>query len=332
MELYEYARPELMSGKKILYVHGFASSGQNGTVNTMRLLLPEAEIIAPDLPVSPKEAVALLKSICDNEHLDLIIGTSMGAMMTEQLIGYDRILVNPAFHLADTILKNNGLGRQEFHSARNDGQTSFIVTKGLLEEFREVSSACFSNVSEGNVYGLFGINDTMVNCFDEFASHYRNAIRFDGEHYLNDSAFLHSVLPVIQWIDDCQQKKGKKVVLVAVENVLMDMRNEEPCNGAVKAFNRLSEAYETYIHSNLPPNEPETASKMQSWAYGHIGVRAWDRVLISSHKDMIMADYLIVPEGENVGDGFMGTVIRYGSEQFRGWDDIVTFFDRLGGQ
>ncbi len=44
MELYEYARPALMAGKKILYVHGFASSGQNGSVKTLRLLMPQAEV------------------------------------------------------------------------------------------------------------------------------------------------------------------------------------------------------------------------------------------------------------------------------------------------
>ena len=38
MELYEYARPGLMAGKKVLYVHGFASSGQTGSVKTLRLL------------------------------------------------------------------------------------------------------------------------------------------------------------------------------------------------------------------------------------------------------------------------------------------------------
>ena len=43
MELYEYARPGLMAGKKVLYVHGFASSGQTGSVHTLRLLLPDLE-------------------------------------------------------------------------------------------------------------------------------------------------------------------------------------------------------------------------------------------------------------------------------------------------
>ena len=63
MELYEYARPDIMSGKKILYLHGFASSGQNGTVKTMGTLLPSAEIIAPDIPVEPVEAMDMLKKL-----------------------------------------------------------------------------------------------------------------------------------------------------------------------------------------------------------------------------------------------------------------------------
>ena len=138
MELYEYARPGLMAGKTILYVHGFASSGQTGSVATLRLLLPGATVIAPDLPVEPEEAMELLRDIVSAEKPDLIIGTSMGGMYSEMLYGIDRIIVNPAFQLADTLLKNNGLGRREFHNKRSDGETSFLVTKTLLEHFREV--------------------------------------------------------------------------------------------------------------------------------------------------------------------------------------------------
>ena len=96
MELYEYARPHLMAGKKILFVHGFASSGQTGSVATLRLLLPGATVLAPDLPVEPSEAMELLRGLVASEHPDLIIGTSMGAMYSEMLYGTDRILVNPA--------------------------------------------------------------------------------------------------------------------------------------------------------------------------------------------------------------------------------------------
>ena len=55
--------PELMKGKKILYVHGFGSSGQSGTVTRIREVLPQAEVIAPDLPIEPQEALQLLKHL-----------------------------------------------------------------------------------------------------------------------------------------------------------------------------------------------------------------------------------------------------------------------------
>ena len=75
--------PELFDGKKIMYVHGFGSSGQSGTVSRIREVLPNAEVIAPDLPIRPQEALDLLNRTCAAERPDLIIGTSMGGMYAE---------------------------------------------------------------------------------------------------------------------------------------------------------------------------------------------------------------------------------------------------------
>ncbi len=359
MELYEYARPDLMAGKKILYVHGFASSGQNGTVKAMGVLLPNAEIIAPDLPVEPAEAMSLLHKICDTSHPDLIIGASMGGMYAEQLRGYDRILVNPAFHLADTLLKNNGLGRQEFHNQRRDGQTSFLVNKGLIEAFREVSSHCFEgmdndaadpdnfgamNDERERVYGMFGVNDTLVTgTFGLFSSYYPNAIHFDGAHYLDDSVFLHCVLPVIERIDDRQEGRSKPVMLVTLTDTLMDVRNGEahgldvenmePYGSAVKAFAALSRHYKPYILLSGSYNEPERIPALYRWVEKRIGVPAWDRVIVSNRKDMLLGDYLIDRYPERFGTGdFMGTVLHFGEEPFKTWEEVLTYFDRLGGQ
>ena len=329
MELYEYARPGLFAGKKILYVHGFASSGASGTVGRMRLLLPKASVIAPDLPVDPHEALQLLKDICTREKPDLIVGTSMGGMFTEQLAGYDRICVNPALHLADTILKNNGLGKQEFHNIRQDGQTSFMVTKALLEDYREVSDGRFSIVEPERVYGLFGTHDTMVDCFDEFAAHYPLAIHFDGEHQLNDRAFLWSLLPVMQWIDDKQEGRSKRTLLVELDDVLRDMRNDLPIGEAFKVFHKLSEAYDTYIVCREDPNKPDLWGENVRWAENHIGVPSWNRVLIGNHPELLMGDYLLSRQG---CEDFMGTVLRFGEDPFSTWADVQTFFDRLGGQ
>ncbi|MBR2748102.1 MAG: esterase, partial [Bacteroidales bacterium] len=288
MELYEYARPGLFAGKKILYVHGFASSGASGTVGRLRLLLPQATVIAPDLPVDPHEAISLLKDLCARENPDLIVGTSMGGMYTEQLTGYDRICVNPALHLADTILKNNGLGKQEFHNVRQDGQTSFMVTKALLEDYRAVSDNRFSVVEPDRVYGLFGTRDTMVNCFDEFAAHYPQSIHFDGEHQLNDHTFLWTLLPVMQWIDDRQEGRAKRTLMVEMDDVLRDTRNDLPVGEAFKVFHHLSELYDAYIVCREDPNKPERWGENLEWASAHIGVPAWNRVLVGNHPELLM--------------------------------------------
>lgn len=329
MELYEYARPGLFAGKKILYVHGFASSGASGTVGRLRLLLPQATVIAPDLPVDPHEAISLLKDLCTRENPDLIVGTSMGGMYTEQLTGYDRICVNPALHLADTILKNNGLGKQEFHNVRQDGQSSFMVTKALLEDYRAVSDNRFSVVEPDRVYGLFGTRDTMVNCFDEFAAHYPQSIHFDGEHQLNDHTFLWTLLPVMQWIDDRQEGRAKRTLMVELDDVLRDTRNDLPIGEAFKVFHHLSELYDAYIVCRENPNKPERWGENLEWASAHIGVPAWNRVLVGNHPELLMGDYLLTRQG---CAGFLGTVLKFGEDPFRTWADVQTFFDRLGGQ
>ena len=157
-----------MEGKKIMYVHGFMSAGSTHTAQILRDILPEATVIAPDLPIHPAEAMDLLHSLADSEHPDLIIGTSMGGMYTEMLYGYDRICVNPAFEMGTTILKNNMLGKQTYQNPRQDGVQDAIVTKALQKEYEEITTHCFSHVDaaeQSRVYGLFGDADPVVHTF-----------------------------------------------------------------------------------------------------------------------------------------------------------------------
>ena len=77
---------------KLIYFHGFASSGASGTVQLLRKMLPSAEVIAPDIPVDPEEALPFLKDLVEAEQPDVIVGTSMGGM-------YNRCMVIYAFAL-----------------------------------------------------------------------------------------------------------------------------------------------------------------------------------------------------------------------------------------
>lgn len=325
---------EIMKGKKILYVHGFSSSGQSGTVVKIREMLPGATVVAPDLPLHPAEAMDLLHHTCETENPDLIIGTSMGGMYAEMLYGYDRILVNPAFQMGDTMLKHGMLGKNTFLNPRQDGVQEFIVTKALVEEYKEITAKCFAGVTEeesrDRVYGLFGDEDPVVHTRDLFSQHYRNAISFHGEHRMNDKILLHSVLPVVQWIDDRQEHRERPIIYVSIDT-LRDARGNQ-MSSAMKAFRYLFEYYAMYIVAPSPAYNPEYIAGVMRWAEDVVNVPAWQHLVFTNRKDLIYGDYLIDPSDEYGAADFMGTLIKFGSDTFKTWEEIIEFFSRLGGQ
>lgn len=326
--------PEIMKGKKILYVHGFSSSGQSGTVVKICEMLPGATVVAPDLPLHPAEAMDLLHHTCETENPDLIIGTSMGGMYAEMLYGYDRILVNPAFQMGDTMLKHGMLGKNTFLNPRQDGVQEFIVTKALVEEYKEITAKCFAGVTEeesrDRVYGLFGDEDPVVHTRDLFSQHYRNAISFHGEHRMNDKILLHSVLPVVQWIDDRQEHRERPIIYVSIDT-LRDARGNQ-MSSAMKAFRYLFEHYAMYIVAPSPAYNPEYIAEVMRWAEDVVNVPAWQHLVFTNRKDLIYGDYLIDPSEEYGAADFMGTLIKFGSDTFKTWEEIIEFFSRLGGQ
>ena len=321
----EHVIPSLMSGKKVLYVHGFASSGKSGTAANLRLLMPGCEVLCPDIPIHPAEAIDMLRSICSEQHPDLIIGTSMGGMYAEMLHGYDRILINPAFEIGSTILKHNMLGKIEFYSPRADGMKDFMMTRQLQEEYAEITRHCFSNTaSDGVVYGLFGRHDDMVDTYDLFASHYSNAIRFDGGHHADDSVIIHSLTPVIRWIDDRQNGRQREVMYVCLENVIR--RNGLLLPSAMKGLERLAAIYDLHIVAMAPTNNSDYCREVVTWADEHLGVALWNRVVMTNHPALLYGDFMIAPADN---DGFIGTVLTFGQPPFKTWDELIEYFDRL---
>ena len=231
--------PDLMADKKIMYVHGFLSSGQSGTVKMLQELMPNATLVAEDIPVHPEEAVTMLQKMVETEKPDLIIGTSMGGMFTEMLKGYDRILVNPAFEMGNTM--SSMTGKQEFQNPRKDGVQELMVTKGLIKEYKDITTRCFQDITpeeQARVYGLFGDKDPVVHTFDLFHEHYPNAIRFHGEHRLIDKVAFHYLSPVIRWIDDKQNGTERPIVYIDFD-ALHD--------NYMKATSSMHKAYEMLI-------------------------------------------------------------------------------------
>ena len=320
--------PALMKGKKILYVHGFGSSARSGTVTRLREMLPSANVVAFDLPVDPHEAIALLHHKQDEEHPDLIIGTSMGGMYAEQLNGTDRILVNPAFHIADTMGAHGMVGKQTFLNPREDGVQEFIVTKAMVKEYRAVQEQCFADVSKkGEVWGLFGDEDPLVHTYPVFMEHYNRGIWFHGEHRMNDRIFSDAVIPVIRWIDDQQEGRERPVIYIAID-ALRDERGQQR-SSAMKAFKYLLESYNLFIIAASPSYDADYIKGVQEWAKDTVSVPAFGHLIFTNQRNLLLGDYLIdaIPCKD-----FMGTQLHFGDDTFKTWEEIIEFFSRLGGQ
>ncbi len=322
--------PELLKGKKLLYVHGFASSGQSGTVRRLRTVFPSATVLAPDLPVHPEEAIALLRQTCADEQPDLILGTSMGGMYTEQLRGFDRICTNPALCIADTMHDHGLTGTQTFQNPRLDGVQSFYVDKAMVKEYRTVSERRFEGLDEADsqrVFGLFGDEDTLVDTFDLFHAHYPNAIHFHGEHRMDDRSFMHSVLPVIRWIDDRQEHRERPIIYIGIET-LIDPRRL-PTASSQKAVRLLIENYQVFFVAPALSSVQSFFGTTLAWLEQYINVPAWGHTVFTNQRHLLYGDYLI--ETAKTKDA-MATTILFGSDTFKTWDDIIDYFDRLGGQ
>ncbi len=323
--------PDLMAGRKIMYVHGFGSSAQSGTVTRIRQALPKADVVAYDLPVEPHEALQLLRQRCCDEQPDLIIGTSMGGMYAEQLYGFGRILVNPAFRIADTMREHGLTGKQTFFSPRQDGVQEFFVDKPLVKAYREVSEQCFSGAAdEGEqerVWALFGDKDDLVDTWDLYSDHYRHAIRFHGGHRMDDHSFMHAVVPVIRRISDRLSDVQRPIIYIGIET----MRDAfgKPLSSMLKAIYMLIEHYHVYFVAPNPSHRHGQTAEVQAWLEQEVSTPAYNRVVFTNQRHLLYGDYLIARQPDKE---FMGTGIAFGSDEFKTWETIITYFERLGGQ
>ena len=190
-----------MERRKMMYVHGFASSGSSGTVMALRKHMTGWEVIAPDLPVDPFEALGLLHNIVATENPEIVVGTSMGGMYTQQLWGVPRIVVNPSFEMSRSLLFGK-MGRNKYMSKRKDGATEFRIDKAVVERFKLMEKEQFSGINEQEkqlVIGLFGDKDPVVQFQPLMASLYgeERCRWFRGEHRLNDDIVRKVLIPLL---------------------------------------------------------------------------------------------------------------------------------------
>lgn len=192
--------------RQVVYLHGLSSSGQSTTAQRLRRTLAKHEVISPDIPVQPEVAVTELKRLATMLRPDaIIVGTSMGGMFAQLFRGFHRILINPSFHVSAHLSEKVGR-RLPFHNPRVDGVKDFEVTAKLVKKYEKLEEKQFDpkfgiigKNSDGPelVSAFFGTQDTVVNCKDEYLSHYGDATDFKGGHRLDPNTTIELIVPKI---------------------------------------------------------------------------------------------------------------------------------------
>ena len=180
---------------------------------------------------------------------------------------------------------------------------------------------------QSRVYGLFGDKDPLVNTFDLFRSHYPNAMHFHGEHQLIDKVAIHYLVPLVRRIDDRQEGRERRIVYIALD--AMKDAYGKPRSSMHKAYEALLEHYDVYVIAPAPTNDHKAITDAQTWCEEYLSTPAHDRLVFTNEMNLVYGDYLITTQPS---DSFMGTVIQLGTDEMKTWEEVITFFSRLGGQ
>ena len=183
--------------KKILFLHGFYASGQCIPAVALREAFEgRAEVITPDLPMHPKEAIRFIRELIEDEQPDLLIGNSCGAFyaqMVAPVVGIPALLGNPHFRMTEFLKPR--IGEHQYKSPRKDGKQNFVIDEALIEEFAEMEAIQFLDKPIGKaerdncrpdfqdrIWGLFGEQDTLAHFEPLFLQHYKRSFHFPGGH------------------------------------------------------------------------------------------------------------------------------------------------------
>lgn len=173
--------------KKILFLHGFYASGQ--CVPALALcdaFKGRADVLTPDLPMHPKEAISFIRELIDKEKPDLLVGNSCGsfyAQMVAPVVGIPALLGNPHFKMTEFLRER--IGQHQYKAPRKDGKQDFTIDEALIGEFAEVETTQFDSCNplcKDRIWGLFGERDTLAHFEPLFLKHYERSFHFPGGH------------------------------------------------------------------------------------------------------------------------------------------------------
>lgn len=189
--------------EKLLFVHGLASSGSYKLGDILRILLKPVQLLSPDFPIDPDQALSQLRHLIETEQPDLVVGLSWGGFLVQQLRGQRRVVINPDFAISGML--ETLVGEVKYLSPRQDGATSFTVTPALCARYRELEASQFDGIDkakEALILGFFADHDQVVRHRAIFEKAYPGrSVNYPGTHLPTFPEVKTSIAPeILRWL------------------------------------------------------------------------------------------------------------------------------------
>jgi predicted esterase YcpF (UPF0227 family) len=182
---------------KIIYIHGFMSSGESEKAKQLREYFPNATIISPDFSPSPKEVIQQLHNIIAiNIQPTIAVGTSLGGFYALYLACVYDI---PAFIINPSLEPHISLqGKVGLHKRYNTGN-DYNFTAECLNEMKHVFDSLHKAERETSNLNFYLSGDDEVLDFEKLNFYFPNRRllkRFDNAGHRFSK--FSEVLPDIQ--------------------------------------------------------------------------------------------------------------------------------------
>ena len=330
--------------KRILFIYGFGGSPESTFCHLIREALPEDEydVLCPEYPQEDVEkSISFLEDYIEQEHCDLVIGTSLGGFFTLCLsTSLPRVVLNPCMKPSVELPKLK---------PRPDHPDDKLANKVMIDACRKHEDEVnlrLKNRSFKNI-GLFAENDELLGTKykKEFKAYYDDARSMPGGHHGNKEA-----IPVI-----CQAIKDalKPILFIDMDNVLADFKgyvehslkseirertkdlDEIPgifaqfpvVEGVKEALTILQEKYDLYVLTTSPWNNPTALQDKQNWLKLHFCDMFNKRVIFSHQKHFcLLPGAWLVDDRPNHGACLFGDHwLKFGEGRYKTWKEIKDF-------
>ena len=261
--------------KTILFLHGFYASGQCVPAVALREAFAEtAHVLTPDLPLHPHEAISFIRSICDEEKPDVIVGNSCGAFYAQMIAPaacVPALLGNPHFRMSAFLRER--IGRHQYKAARADGRQDFTIDEQLVSEFEQIEAHQFDGctpLAAERVWGLFGTEDTLAYFEPLFLQRYTHSFHFPGGHTPTAEQVRLWYVPLIQKLLDAggrlsQNERWQRQYDALLAFLSQHHRRPSKYDPEEKGYwNWWRRTFKQYHRGELPPERAERFERLMT--------------------------------------------------------------------